>query len=214
MTGERQLNHSESEGVCVNCLSSFNKLQTRFPKEPGVSGLFVVQGEIRYTYIDQYFTATKTVRNEASRMDKSLFVPKCLHDSFWMVLESESDVTKSGDPYTELVLCIYPSQVHTHTAVKTHTVNTHPKQWAAIYAAATGEKFGVRCLAQEHFSRGIEVEREHCTFLPPTEKHAYNFLFNLQKILWYTLFHSIKSIFFLANLIFTVSESHIIYLKY
>ncbi len=91
MTGERQLNHSESEGVCVNCLSSFNKLQTRFPKEPGVGGLFVVQGEIRYTYIDQYFTATKTVRNEASRMDKSLFVPKCLHDSFWMVLESESD---------------------------------------------------------------------------------------------------------------------------
>ncbi len=48
MTGERQLNHSESEGVCVNCLSSFNKLQTRFPKDPGVGGLFVVQGEIRY----------------------------------------------------------------------------------------------------------------------------------------------------------------------
>ncbi len=44
VTGERQLNHSESEGVCVNCLSSFNKLQTRFPKEPGVGGLFVVQG--------------------------------------------------------------------------------------------------------------------------------------------------------------------------
>ncbi len=43
-----QLNHSESEGVCVNYLSSFNKLQTRFPKEPGVGGLFVVQGEIRY----------------------------------------------------------------------------------------------------------------------------------------------------------------------
>ncbi len=45
-----QLNHSESEGVCVHCLSSFNKLQTRFPKEPGVGGLFVVQGEIRYIY--------------------------------------------------------------------------------------------------------------------------------------------------------------------
>ncbi len=44
-----QLNHSESEGVCVNCLSSFNKLQTRIPKEPGVGGLFAVQGEIRYT---------------------------------------------------------------------------------------------------------------------------------------------------------------------
>ncbi len=40
------LNHSESEGVCVNCLSSLNKLQTRFSKQPG--GLFVVLGEIRY----------------------------------------------------------------------------------------------------------------------------------------------------------------------
>ncbi len=81
---------------------------------------------------------------------------------FWKV-----KVTKSGDPYTELVLCIYPSQAHTHT------MNTHPEQWAAIYAAVTGEKLGVRCLALEHLSCGIEVEREHCTFTPPpTEKDA------------------------------------------
>ncbi len=34
-----------------------------------------------------------------------------------------------------------------------HTVNTHPEQWAAIYAAAPGEQ----CLAQgSHLSRGIE----------------------------------------------------------
>ncbi len=39
----------------------------------------------------------------------------------------------------------------THTAV-----NTHPEQWAAIYAAAPGEQLGVRCLAQGHLSRGIE----------------------------------------------------------
>ncbi len=32
----------------VNGLSSFNKLQTRFPKEPGIGGLFVVQ--VRYIY--------------------------------------------------------------------------------------------------------------------------------------------------------------------
>ncbi len=46
-----QLNHSESErrgGGGVNGLSSFNKLQTRFPKEPGIGGLFVVQ--VRYIY--------------------------------------------------------------------------------------------------------------------------------------------------------------------
>ncbi len=142
MTGERQLNHSESEGVCVNCLSSFNKLQTRFPKEPGVGGLYVVQGEIRYTYIDQYFTATKTVRNEASRMDKSLFVPQCLHDSFWMVLESESDVTKSGDPYTELVLCIYPSQVHTHSSENTHREHTPEAVGSHLCSGNRGEVWG------------------------------------------------------------------------
>ncbi len=57
----------------------------------------------------------------------------------------------------------------THTAVEhTHTVNTHPEQWAAIYAAAPGEQLGVRCLAQGHLSLGIEGGRECCTFTPPT----------------------------------------------
>ncbi len=55
-----------------------------------------------------------------------------------------------------------PSKVHTHTAVNTHssehthTMNTHPEQWAAIYAVAPGEQLGVRCLAQGHLSHGIE----------------------------------------------------------
>ena len=49
-----------------------------------------------------------------------------------------------------------PSKVHTHSSEHTHTVNTHPEQWAAIYAAAPGEQLGVRCLAQGHLSRGIE----------------------------------------------------------
>ncbi len=35
-------------------------------------------------------------------------------------------------------------------------MNTHPEQWLAIYAAASGEQFGVRCLAQGHLSHGIE----------------------------------------------------------
>ncbi len=49
-----------------------------------------------------------------------------------------------------------PSKVHTHSSEHTHTVNTHPEQWAAVYAAAPGEQLGVRCLAQGHLSRGIE----------------------------------------------------------
>ncbi len=71
--------------------------------------------------------------------------------------------------------------VHTH-----NSENTHPEQWAAIYVAATREKLGVRCLAQEHLGRGIEVERERCTFTPPTEKHAEFSFENL------VVFHSIK----------------------
>ncbi len=49
-----------------------------------------------------------------------------------------------------------PSKVHTHSSEHTHTVNTHPEQWAAIYAAAPGEQLGLRCLAQGQPGRGIE----------------------------------------------------------
>ncbi len=47
--------------------------------------------------------------------------------------------------------------MHTHSSEHTHTVNTHPEEWAAIYAAAPGEQLRVRCLAQgSHLSCGIE----------------------------------------------------------
>ncbi len=57
------------------------------------------------------------------------------------------------------------THTHTHTAVNTHTVNTHPEQWAAIYAAVPGEQ--LRCLAQEHLSRGIEGGESTGHSLPP-----------------------------------------------
>ncbi len=60
-----------------------------------------------------------------------------------------------------LCSAINPSKVHTHT------VNTHPEQWAAIYAAAPGEQLGVRCLAQGHLSRGIEGGESAVHSLPP-----------------------------------------------
>ncbi len=40
--------------------------------------------------------------------------------------------------------------------MNTHTVNPHPEQWAAIYAAVPGEQLGVWCFAQGILSRGIE----------------------------------------------------------
>ncbi len=68
-----------------------------------------------------------------------------------------------------LNLCsaINQSKVHTHSSEHTHTVNTHPDQWAAIYAAAPGEQLGVGCLAQGHLSRGIEGGESAVNSLPP-----------------------------------------------
>ncbi len=59
--------------------------------------------------------------------------------------------------------------MHTHSSEHTHTVNTHPEQWAAN-AAAPGEQLGVQCLAQgSHLSRGIEGgESTGFSLLPPT----------------------------------------------
>ncbi len=68
------------------------------------------------------------------------------------------------DPYSESVT--HPKG--THTAVNTHTVNTHPEQWAAIYAAAPREQLGIRCLAQGHLSHGIEGEESAVHSLSPT----------------------------------------------
>ncbi len=40
----------------------------------------------------------------------------------------------------------HPKCTHKHSSEHTHTLNTHPEQWAAIYAAP-GKQLGVRCLA-------------------------------------------------------------------
>ncbi len=60
-----------------------------------------------------------------------------------------------------------PSKVQTHSSEHTHTVNTHPEQWAAIYAAAPGEQLGARCLAQGQLSHGIEGGESTVHSLPP-----------------------------------------------
>ncbi len=69
---------------------------------------------------------------------------------------------KYGDPYSEFMLYILPIQVHTHT------VNTHPEQWAAIYAAAPAEQLVVRALLKGT-SSWYWRWRECCTFTPPTD---------------------------------------------
>ncbi len=72
---------------------------------------------------------------------------------------SESDVTYSQVwwPILGIRALHLPIQsAHTQQWTHTHTVNTHPEQWAAIYAVAPGEQLGVRCLAQGHLSFGID----------------------------------------------------------
>ncbi len=78
-----------------------------------------------------------------------------------------------------LCSAINPSKVHTHSSEHTHIVNTHPEQWAAIYAAAPREQLGVRCLAQGHLSRGIEggeralyIHSPHLQFLPARDSNS------------------------------------------
>ncbi len=54
--------------------------------------------------------------------------------------------------------------MNTHTAV-----NTHPEQWAAIYAAAPGSSWGIGAVLKGLTSVVVlKVERERWTFTPPT----------------------------------------------
>ncbi len=71
-----------------------------------------------------------------------------------------------GDPYSEF-FANNPSKVHTHT------VNTHPEQWAAIYVMVPGEQLGVQFLGQGHLSRGIEGGESVVHSLPPTDNPCW-----------------------------------------
>ncbi len=82
-----------------------------------------------------------------------------------------------------LCSAINPSKVHTHSSkhTHTHTVNTHPQQWAAS-TVAPGEQLGVRCLAQGLLSRGIEggeralyIHSPQQQFLPARDSNSQSY---------------------------------------
>ncbi len=61
-------------------------------------------------------------------------------------------------------------------------MNTHPEQWAAVYAVAAQGAVGVRFLAQVHLSRGIEggeralyIHSLHLQFLPDRDSNSQPF---------------------------------------
>ncbi len=64
-----------------------------------------------------------------------------------------------------LCSAINPSKVHIHSSEHTHTVNTHPEQWAAIYAAAPGSSWGFGALLKGTSVVVLKVER--ALFTPP-----------------------------------------------
>ncbi len=97
---------------------------------------------------------------------------RMVHNSHQLSADSIVKVKVKWHTYSEFVLL--PIQ-----SAHTHTVNTHPEQWAAIYAAVPGEQLGVRCLAQGHLSRGIEgreralyIHSPHLQSLPARDSNS------------------------------------------
>ncbi len=75
---------------------------------------------------------------------------------------------KYGEPYLEVVLCIYPSKVHTHTAVNTHIVNTH-SNGQPFMLRRLGSSWGFGALLKGTSVRVLRVERAlYIKFYPPT----------------------------------------------
>ncbi len=96
--------------------------------------------------------AQRTRRHHCMELMQKVKVKKTCGQVWWLIL-----VTSSA---------FNPSKC-THAAVNTHTLNTHPEQWAAN-AAAPREQLGVWCLAQgSHLSRGIEGGESAGYSLPP-----------------------------------------------
>ncbi len=137
----------------------------------------------------------------------TMFIFKHFINPIWFIkyfpFESESDATCGQVWWPILGICAlqltHPKCTHTQQWTHTHTVNTHPEQWAAIYAAVPGEQLEVRCLAQGHLSRGIEGGESAGYSLPPPTipagqlGHDFPFLMafcvqNCAKTLWDKVF--------------------------
>ncbi len=83
-------------------------------------------------------------------------------------------VAKYGDPYSELVLCIYPSKVHTHSSEHTPgAVGICCGAWGAVVGSVLCSK------APQLWYWGW---REHWLFTPPTYNSCQSWDSNLQPL--------------------------------
>ncbi len=94
--------------------------------------------------------------DEASSSASWMSVIKFSAKQFFL---EESDMTHNQVWWPIIRNCA----LHLTHPISTHTANTHPKQWAAIYAGCSWG-FGALLKAQSWYWRW----RERCTFTPPT----------------------------------------------
>ncbi len=86
--------------------------------------------------------------------------------------------------YTRNLCCaVNSSKVHTHSIEHTHTVNTHPQQWAAFFLLQRpGSSWGFGALLKGTSVVVLRVERERCTFTPPTYNSCWTWDSNSQPL--------------------------------
>ncbi len=78
-------------------------------------------------------------------------------------------VKEYGDPYSELVLCIYPSKVHTHSSEHTHTPWTHTRSSGQPFMLRRlGSSWGFGALLKGSSVVVLKVERAGHSLPPPT----------------------------------------------
>ncbi len=77
---------------------------------------------------------------------------------------------KYGDPYSEFMLCIYPSKVHTHISE-----HTHRQQWAAIYCCGFGALLKGTSVMALRVERALYIHSPHRQFLLARDSNSQPF---------------------------------------
>ncbi len=81
------------------------------------------------------------------------------------------DMWPSMVTHTRNLCSAFNTSKCTHSSEHTHTVNTPPEQWAAIYAVEPGEQLGVQALLNGTSVVVLRVERALYIYSPYLQFH-------------------------------------------